>query len=300
MLQAELKVTSGKQAGNVIPLTSGKFLVGREEDCHLRPNSDLISRHHCVFTLDEYALRIRDLGSTNGTLVNGEKIRGGVVLKPGDIVSIGKLEFEVSLRDPSGDDTKTQLRIDSETQVNLPEGDGQPATAPAPSGQVIAAEEGAVEEPSSADTLAEMPVMQPPPPPQGDTAFMGTPGMPMQPPLGYPMYPQQMMPYGYPGYPGMFPQQMGYPGMPGMYPQQPMLPQPEQGGSAAPPASPPVGEVGLRLPDPSETGAKAPAAPDPNATPEQKSAAAKSKEEAPGMAADIIQQYLKRRPGGGS
>lgn len=295
MLQAELKVTSGKQAGNTIPLSPGKFLVGREEDCHLRPNSDLISRHHCVFTLDEYALRIRDLGSTNGTLVNGERIRGGVVLKPGDIVAFGKLEFEVLLHDPTSDDTKTQLRIDSETKYDLPQHADLDDTVQTEIGQVIDAGENAAGDPSTSDTLNEIPAMQFPPPPSGDTAFMPPPGMPMQQPLGYPMYPQQMMPYGYPGYPGMYPQ-MGYPPVPGMYPQQPMAPPPQ----TAEPAAAPAPEIGIRLPDPASTGVKPLPPPDPNATPEQKSAAAKSKEEAPGMAADIIQQYLKRRPGSGS
>ena len=59
MLQAELKVLGGKQAGKSIALGK-KFLVGRESDCHLRPNSDMVSRHHCVFTLDDYTLRVRD------------------------------------------------------------------------------------------------------------------------------------------------------------------------------------------------------------------------------------------------
>ena len=116
MLQAELKVTSGKQAGNTIPLPPGKFLVGREEDCHLRPNSDMVSRHHCVFTIDEYAVRVRDLGSTNGTLVNGERIRGGVVLKTGDVVSIGKLEFEVLLGDPANEQTHSNLSMETKTE----------------------------------------------------------------------------------------------------------------------------------------------------------------------------------------
>ena len=75
MLQAELKILGGKHQGKLIPLSTKKFLVGREQDCHLRPNSDLVSRHHCVFSIDDYAIRLRDLGSTNGTLVNGEPVQ---------------------------------------------------------------------------------------------------------------------------------------------------------------------------------------------------------------------------------
>src|SRR5690606_17222944 len=95
MLNAELRVVSGKQAGSVIPLVAGRFLIGREEDCHLRPGNDLVSRHHCVFKTDEYTVRVRDLGSTNGTFVNGERLRGEVMLNTGDNVRVGTLEFEV-------------------------------------------------------------------------------------------------------------------------------------------------------------------------------------------------------------
>ncbi len=101
MLQASLKVIGGKNDGKLIEFKSSKFLVGREQDCHLRPNSDLVSRHHCVFTLDDYTLRLRDLGSTNGTLVNGRRIRGEIVLTPGDVVKIGKLNLEVVIGQPA-------------------------------------------------------------------------------------------------------------------------------------------------------------------------------------------------------
>ena len=95
MLHALLRVLTGRQTGALIPLPLGKFLIGREEDCQLRPNSELISRHHCVFTNDNFTLRLRDLGSTNGTFVNGERLRGGAMLNSGDRVSVGKIEFEV-------------------------------------------------------------------------------------------------------------------------------------------------------------------------------------------------------------
>src|SRR5882762_2636141 len=99
MHQVELKVLEGRQQGKTIPLNVRQFLIGREQDCHLRPNSDLVSRHHCVFTLDDFALRLRDLGSTNGTIVNGERIQGQVVLKAGDQVSVGKLSFEIVIKE---------------------------------------------------------------------------------------------------------------------------------------------------------------------------------------------------------
>lgn len=97
-MHVSLKVIEGKQAGTLIPLNRNKFLIGREEDCQLRPNSDLVSRHHCVFSTDDFTVRIRDLGSTNGTFVNNHRITGQVVLKQGDQIRIGKLAFEIQIR----------------------------------------------------------------------------------------------------------------------------------------------------------------------------------------------------------
>ena len=98
MLKVDLRVLEGRQAGKTIPLALKQFLIGREQDCHLRPNSELISRHHCVFSIDEFSVRLRDLGSTNGTFVNGSRIEAPVTLKSGDRISVGKLRFEVLVR----------------------------------------------------------------------------------------------------------------------------------------------------------------------------------------------------------
>lgn len=100
MLKAELKVLEGKQAGVVIPLSVRRFLIGREQDCQLRAASDLVSRHHCVISVDDFTVRIRDLGSTNGTFVNGLRIDSSVTLKGGDRIQIGKLAFVLQVEAP--------------------------------------------------------------------------------------------------------------------------------------------------------------------------------------------------------
>lgn len=98
MLKAELRVVEGAQAGTVIPLATRKFLIGREQDCQLRPSSDRVSRHHCAITVDDYTVRIRDMGSTNGTFVNGAKIEGTTALNSGDRIQVGNLVFEVAVQ----------------------------------------------------------------------------------------------------------------------------------------------------------------------------------------------------------
>jgi predicted component of type VI protein secretion system len=57
----------------------------------------MVSRHHCVIILEEGYVGVRDFGSKNGTLVNGELARGEQELKNGDRIQVGDLEFEIQL-----------------------------------------------------------------------------------------------------------------------------------------------------------------------------------------------------------
>jgi pSer/pThr/pTyr-binding forkhead associated (FHA) protein len=97
-MDVRLKVLLGPNAGRELPVPGPKFLVGRAEDCQLRPRSDLISRHHCVLLIEEGMVSVRDFGSKNGTLINGSRVRGEAELKSGDKLTIGPLEFEVCVR----------------------------------------------------------------------------------------------------------------------------------------------------------------------------------------------------------
>ena len=309
MIQAELRIAAGNKQGNSISLPQGKFLVGREEDCHLRPNSDLVSRHHCVFTVDQFSLRLRDLGSTNGTFVNGQRLVGAVNLKPGDRVLIGKLDFEVLIEETS-QETPATSSVDTVAIAGTPEAASASTqfampvldlTAAAPSSQTVSFPEpvtAAALVPASADTqlVPSQPGMMPP----GYGMPVGYPQQQpymQQNPYGYPGYPPQMqmpqmqMPgyYGQPMYPQMqMPMPQGY-GMP----QQGMMPQQMQ-PEAAPEAPAAASGSGLdvKLPDPASTGAKAPPPP---AAPVAAVPGAAPAVHIPSAAADIIKQYQTRR-----
>ncbi len=96
-MEVKLVVLSGKKAGEEVPVVGPKFFIGRADDCQLRPHSEMVSRHHCAIILEEGYVGVRDFGSKNGTLVNGEVIRGEQELKNGDRLQVGDLEFEVQL-----------------------------------------------------------------------------------------------------------------------------------------------------------------------------------------------------------
>ena len=96
-MEVKLICVGGKQAGQQVPIPGPKFFIGRAEDCHLRPGSELVSLHHAVILVEEGFVAIRDSASKNGTYVNGERIKAERRLKTGERLNIGPLEFEVHL-----------------------------------------------------------------------------------------------------------------------------------------------------------------------------------------------------------
>lgn len=104
-MQVELRIVGSSQLGSsmfmigAIRIDRQKFLIGREPECHFRPNSVLVSRHHCVLLRDEFTLRVRDLGSKNGTFVNGEEVHGDVVLEDEDVIVLGDMTLQVIFSD---------------------------------------------------------------------------------------------------------------------------------------------------------------------------------------------------------
>jgi len=94
-MQVRLKVLQGSKTGKEIKLPTPQCLVGRSEECHLRPQTDAISRRHCLIMTTENEVVVRDLKSRNGTFVNGEKVAEEAVLLSGDQLRIGPLSFEV-------------------------------------------------------------------------------------------------------------------------------------------------------------------------------------------------------------
>ena len=67
------------------------MVVGRKEECDLRLEHKSVSKMHCVIVKTDGLLLLRDLGSTNGTRVNGQRIRRAALL-PNDQLSIANLQ----------------------------------------------------------------------------------------------------------------------------------------------------------------------------------------------------------------
>ena len=82
--------------GPPIDLIKDLSIVGRKEGCDVRVDHKSVSKQHCVIVRTDGLLLIRDLGSTNGTRVNGRRIRRAALL-PNDQVSFASIRFKVQL-----------------------------------------------------------------------------------------------------------------------------------------------------------------------------------------------------------
>ena len=97
MMNVQLVVAAGSRAGQVIPIVGDRFVIGRADDCNLKPRSELISRYHCEIFLEDGEVFVRDMGSKNGVFLNGSQITETHELKNGDALTIGPLEFFVNI-----------------------------------------------------------------------------------------------------------------------------------------------------------------------------------------------------------
>ena len=77
-------------------LPEAMTVVGRRPDCDLRIPARDVSRRHCELAVGENELRVKDLGSSNGTFVNGQRV-AEKVLAPGDRLRVGPVVFVVQI-----------------------------------------------------------------------------------------------------------------------------------------------------------------------------------------------------------
>lgn len=80
--------------GPSILLDKPILLFGRHQECDVQLNSKKISRRHCCIAQVGESLVVRDLGSTNGVKINGERVVEGVLV-PGDELIIGNYRYQV-------------------------------------------------------------------------------------------------------------------------------------------------------------------------------------------------------------
>jgi ABC transport system ATP-binding/permease protein len=85
-----LIVQQGPEPGRKIDLTDGEVVLGRDSSANIVFDSTAVSRQHARLRVDDQSVWLEDLGSSNGTYLNGDKIQGRAALKNGDRIGLGR------------------------------------------------------------------------------------------------------------------------------------------------------------------------------------------------------------------
>ena len=101
VMLVSLVIQNGDRRGERVNVCSSRLLVGRHDRSDLQLSSDRVSRRHCLITLRGEEADIEDLGSRNGTLVNGRKLQKGrkCSLRHHDEIRVGPWRMRISMRD---------------------------------------------------------------------------------------------------------------------------------------------------------------------------------------------------------
>ena len=120
-MDVALILARGRGQGRRLPVKGDLVTVGRREDCDLRIPLGDVSRKHCSILIEGDVVTVQDLGSSNGTRVNG-KVVESCKLKAGDVLQIGSLLFVVQIDgDPTMDEARRKVDGDAEERPALPD-----------------------------------------------------------------------------------------------------------------------------------------------------------------------------------
>lgn len=94
-------------------------LIGRSEEAKFRIRDDRISRRHCELTAEDGIVRIRDLGSTNGTFLNDEQLAkdDSAEVPPDAVVRVGSCHFRVEYDSPTAQTAIAPADVDQEPEA---------------------------------------------------------------------------------------------------------------------------------------------------------------------------------------
>ncbi|MCS6914993.1 MAG: DUF4388 domain-containing protein [Myxococcales bacterium] len=130
-----LRFISGKYQGGEFPLRANRdIIIGRSSDLDMVLIEDMVSRKHAKIQTTEEGVIITDIGSTNGTFVNGERVQRAV-LKEGDRILIGTSILKLVSIDPSSALSETEARHQMEKRAAA-QGQRTPSTSRAMSGSI--------------------------------------------------------------------------------------------------------------------------------------------------------------------
>jgi predicted component of type VI protein secretion system len=105
-MQTSLLVVRGPTQEQTLPIRGLEFCIGRDSSCDVCVTSMMISRRHAALVIFKGRILVRDLGSRNGTYVNGKAVVAECELGHDDRLRLGPLEYRVQLELPAVPDHK--------------------------------------------------------------------------------------------------------------------------------------------------------------------------------------------------
>jgi len=158
--QFQLIMRTGPTPGATFILEGDQLSIGRDSTNEITINDAEVSRRHARLTFQGGKYVLEDLGSTNGTFVNGQRLAGPRVLKAGEVVSFGEqivLVFEVTTNDPGA------TMVSPRAAAAVPSV-SRPATPPPPPpadyvGSVPASPAASVSTPAPAKKMNVLPII---------------------------------------------------------------------------------------------------------------------------------------------
>jgi pSer/pThr/pTyr-binding forkhead associated (FHA) protein len=136
MATYQVVAKTGPTAGNVYALDKTEMFIGRDINNDIVINDPEVSRRHARLFLQGKTYVLEDLGSTNGTVVKGQRLMGPYVLKDGDEITLGEtvnLSYEI-IREMEEEEA-TRVMQGGESTMKIPQGEVEffmPSQAPEP------------------------------------------------------------------------------------------------------------------------------------------------------------------------
>lgn len=116
-----LRVLNGKSKGKKLMLPERKITFGRATDCDLRHGSKSVSDHHCTLEPIGNGVLVNDLGSEQGTFIDGQRLKDETLLRAASVLRIGDLQFRLIGEDLSVDDEMNRVQAWSAREASAKE-----------------------------------------------------------------------------------------------------------------------------------------------------------------------------------
>jgi predicted component of type VI protein secretion system len=104
MTNFQLVMNTGPTPGKSFTLSKQELIIGRDTSADIVINVAEVSRRHARLRLESGGYILEDLGSTNGTFINGQRLTGPHYLRPGEIIQLGEaatLTYQAAQQDPN-------------------------------------------------------------------------------------------------------------------------------------------------------------------------------------------------------